>query len=184
MATADETIRAGDEPVQPEAPTPISEQIRRCLTAKAATGHFSYHEAMNCVEMAEARAASQERPQPITDEQAEEWLRANDLFAVTHQHPPLDCAECEAAGIAQERPPIDVDIAAQTFHSMFHGGRTDLAKCRWNADDKANATMFVNRYARLAGGGSDQGPSKPQVITGYVNPDGSGKGNWSDDDES
>jgi hypothetical protein len=53
---------------------------------------------------------------------------------------------------SQERPPINVDIAAQTFHSMFHGGRTDLAKCRWNADDKANATMFVNRYARLAGG--------------------------------
>lgn len=47
-----------------------------------------------------ASAAAQERPADaalITDEQAEEWLRRNDLFAVTHLHVESDCAECRAA---------------------------------------------------------------------------------------
>ena len=32
----------------------------------------------------------------ITDEQAEEWLRANDLYAVTHIHDDPECEECHA----------------------------------------------------------------------------------------
>lgn len=35
-------------------------------------------------------------PQVITDEQAEAWLKANDLYAVTHVHTADECGECSA----------------------------------------------------------------------------------------
>ena len=38
-----------------------------------------------------------------TDEQAEAWLKANDLYAVTHLHePPPDCDECNASRPSDE----------------------------------------------------------------------------------
>ena len=42
---------------------------------------------------------------PITDEQAEAWLKANDLYAVTHIHESNDCDECLASRPSDERVP-------------------------------------------------------------------------------
>jgi hypothetical protein len=39
----------------------------------------------------------------ITDEEAERWLKDNDLYAVTHLHTSSDCAECQASGAVSSR---------------------------------------------------------------------------------
>jgi hypothetical protein len=52
--------------------------------------------------LAALHPASPPQPDIITDEQAEAWLQANDLTAVTHQHPAGDCDECAAASPPQE----------------------------------------------------------------------------------
>lgn len=54
-----------------------------------------------------------------TDEQAEGWLSANDLYAVTHIHESEDCGECQAA------PPLEYDpekgpTAQQVTDSRWH----------------------------------------------------------------
>lgn len=56
-------------------------------------------------------------------------------------------------GKAAASPPsvdaLDVERVARVIHSMHAGGSTDLATCLRAADDRANASMFVNRYVRL-----------------------------------
>jgi hypothetical protein len=84
-------------------------------------------------------------------------------------------AEARAASqpLSQERPPIDVDDLIRNMPVAVlatDGGRA-LAYA-----------MRVEAYlrARLAGGSVEAAGAsdEPQVITGYVNPDGSGEGNW------
>jgi len=59
------------------------------------------------------------------------------------------CTLIDAREAALPEPSLDVDTVARVFHSMFHGGGTDLATCLRPNEDRANASMFVNRLARL-----------------------------------
>jgi hypothetical protein len=67
-------------------------------------GHCASEVAVEYARLAALHPASPPQPDIITDEQAEAWLQANDLTAVTHQHPAGDCDECAAASPPQEKP--------------------------------------------------------------------------------
>jgi hypothetical protein len=68
-------------------------------------GHCASEVAAEYARLAALHPASPPQPDIITDEQAEAWLQANDLTAVTHQHPAGDCDECAAAS-----PPTTVRL--------------------------------------------------------------------------
>jgi hypothetical protein len=121
---------------------------------------------------AEARAASQERPQPDLVSALAYALARAPLPSDTDTS--RDYAERLASlvvesgfGVAQERPSIDVERLTEAIRNTYIA-------------PSASRLMDAAEYARLAGDGSGPGPSEPQVITGYVNPDGSGEGNWNE----
>jgi hypothetical protein len=92
-----------------------------------------------------ARAASQERPQPLPPCPI---CGKDDLFIGTDGKP--GCPHCEVAvtlsGVAQERPPIDVERLAQAMNNVRpYGGNPSV----WA---KIAAQQVADEYARLAGG--------------------------------
>jgi hypothetical protein len=81
--------------------------------------------------------------------------------------------EAEARAASQKRPSIDVLTAIID----------DTPRHLLTSDGEGLAAWIVGKwpeYARIAGGSVEvAGASpEPQTITGYINPDGSGEGNW------
>jgi hypothetical protein len=127
-----------DQPVQPEATTKAGQAMEAWL--REPENYEWGRKVTNAILAieAEARAASQERPQPDELDNVREQL---ERFA----------AIIEGRGEAQLVAP----------HGMTSNG----------------PRRALERLAVA----QERPQPEPQIISGYVNPDGSGEGNWSDD---
>jgi hypothetical protein len=138
-----------DRAVQPEAPT-LQEQI------EWATSEYNTAVANGLIGRAriigrrldalEARAASQERPQPPLHAHQV----SGDWYECTDEHP----------GVAQERPPIDAPLNIETLGAAYRAARR-RAGAFDELDELRQGKMIRDEYARLAGG-SVASPEPPE----------------------
>lgn len=100
----------------------------------------------------EAEAAA---PAVITDEQAEAWLKANDLYAVTHIHDDPACIECQSApaGSLTAAPSgvagLDVERLTDSIMAALGMSRNDPSdpqQERWQAVRDVLAGEIVVEY--------------------------------------